>query len=31
MEKVLGVLEAEIPFGGSGRRVTPSECARLRE
>lgn len=31
MEKVLGVLEAEIPFGGSGRRVTPGECARLRE
>lgn len=31
MEKVLGILEAEIPFGGNGRRVTQAECARLRE
>jgi len=30
MEKVLGVLESEIPFGGYGRRITPAECARLR-
>jgi len=31
MEKLLGILESEIPFGGYGRRVTPAECARLRE
>jgi len=31
MEKVLGILEAEIPFGGKGRRITPAECTRLRE
>ena len=31
MEKLLGILESEIPFGGYGRRITPAECARLRE
>ena len=31
MQKHLGILEAEIPFGGNGRRITPAECARLRE
>lgn len=30
MEKHLGILESEIPFGGYGRRLSPSECARLR-
>ncbi|MGH8738952.1 MAG: hypothetical protein ACREU5_12065 [Burkholderiales bacterium] len=31
MQKHLGILESEIPLGGFGRRVTPAECARLRE
>ena len=31
MEKILGILESEIPFGGYGRRITAAECARLRE
>ena len=31
MEKVLGILDSEIPFGGYGRRLTPAECDRLRE
>jgi len=31
MEKHLGILESEIPFGANGRRLTPAECARLRE
>ena len=31
MQKHLGILETEIPVGGSGRRITPAECARLRE
>ena len=31
MEKHLGILESEIPVGGNGRRLTPAECARLRE
>jgi len=29
--KHLGVLDAEIPVGGFGRRLTPAECAKLRE
>jgi len=31
MEKRLGILETEIPIGGYGRRITSSECAKLRE
>ena len=31
MQSHLGILEAEIPIGGSGRRITAGECARLRE
>jgi hypothetical protein len=31
MQKFLGILESEIPFGGYGRRLTQAECARLRE
>ncbi len=31
MEKVLGILETEIPYGGYGRRITSAECAKLRE
>jgi hypothetical protein len=31
MHKHLDILETEIPVGGYGRRITPAECARLRE
>jgi hypothetical protein len=31
MHKHLDILESEIPVGGYGRRITPAECARLRE
>ena len=30
MEKLLGILDTEIPFGGYGRRLTAAECTRLR-
>ena len=31
MQRHLGILDAEIPLGGFGRHVSPTECARLRE
>lgn len=31
MQRHHGILEGEIPLGGFGRRVTSTECARLRD
>jgi hypothetical protein len=30
-EQHFGILDAEIPLGGAGRRLTSGECRKLRE